>query len=172
VPSRFGPPGAPPVFARTGHRPRRRDGRLTKLPPRLIPYRLSNGPASRLAIDFGYRGRVLTFSDGGSSLFRALRFVTESIEAGLGPPTWVLVAGEVETAEDGRAEGRAIALVLTPRQPAGRVLVRILPGPGPEAVVAGPSELDEAVRAAERGERPRLGDPAPSPGSPILELSA
>ena len=66
---------------------------LGKIPPKSIPFRLSNGPASFLAIAHGHTGRVLTFPDGESSLPRALAYVEEILRAGIGPDVWIVLAG-------------------------------------------------------------------------------
>ncbi len=79
------------------------------LPPRFIPHRLSNGPASQLAIRYQHTGRVLTFADGRASLFRALAFTVASLETGLAPSRWITLCGEVDDFDAERVRGAAIA---------------------------------------------------------------
>lgn len=81
--------------------------------PRLIPMRLSNGPASALAIGHGHTGRVLTFSDGESSLFRALVFLIEAAGVPQGPRDWLLLAGDVDEASSESVRGYAVAFRVT-----------------------------------------------------------
>jgi hypothetical protein len=71
-----------------------------KIPPKLIPFRLSNGPSSFLAIAHGHSGRVLTFADGESSLPRALAYADQMLRAEIGPPSWVVLAGEASEIAD------------------------------------------------------------------------
>ncbi len=66
-----------------------------KIPPRLLPFRLSNGPASHLAIAHGHTGRVVTIASGADSLPQALRFARASLDGGVGPRAWIVLAGDV-----------------------------------------------------------------------------
>jgi hypothetical protein len=143
-----------------------------KLPPRLVPYRLSNGPASRLAIDFGYTGRVVTLPCGGWSLLRALRLAASSLEAGVGPAAWDVVAGLGEALDGTTVRGAAVAL-------------RIVGGPGRRLLEISTSsaagierrsgEMGSALEALRRvatgGPAVELQEDAPAPSAIVLRTA-
>lgn len=101
------------------------------LPPRLIPYRLSNGPASWLAIEHGYTGRVLTFPDGPGSIVRALHYLVTSVESGLSPSEWTVLAGRIDHFDGSAAHGVGVALVVGPDGERGAVELASDPAEAP-----------------------------------------